>query len=556
MPFYQKHWEELKRDCDIFPAYSDYLYGPDDRLVVTQEPGLHPLVYPAHPPPPVRYTNSTPSRSWLYKATSRRKQSSSAAHTIQPPIYDCSAGGPSPDGGQFTTVGSLYAHGPKYSMGDTLPTHFPQGARAFYEREKASSQSLSHSHEAGYMNSGILQSTPPVSARVTRQQSQVNNPTKHFTTASRRPPQPSDLRSSSTADIDEKPTHPVTFHQPNTSSPSASLSATYPDSINVPGQHLKDHLARPCGHSPHAYLASHQPNPAASPCPAFDIPMLKTDDILGDPRFLLMQPDKLHQLRAYFSEWWNVANNALDQKERARALMNIQDASNKVHNKLRRLEMEAEQPKQQAQQDQAPKEQETPGMMEEQMNLYHLHQADQLQQLQQMQRSQQLYPQPQPAFSAPQTPSPHQTIYQSPEQPTQSPYYSIPRSSHQQSQQYQPHMASGNLLTSQTHSPSPQQTQKSPHINPAQQLQASDHLRANINRHIPKLWYCLQLVKQAPELLSGATMADQQAAHHWLTSFKQSLPPEGHRYMVEIVSWMYRESSVGRDPLVSMGHTS
>jgi len=67
MPFQDKEWQELQRDCDVFPAYSDYLYGPDERLVVTQEPGLHPQIYPSSTHTPIRYTNSMPSRSWAYK---------------------------------------------------------------------------------------------------------------------------------------------------------------------------------------------------------------------------------------------------------------------------------------------------------------------------------------------------------------------------------------------------------------------------------------------------------------------------------------------------------
>ncbi|CAE7179652.1 hypothetical protein PTNB73_03591 [Pyrenophora teres f. teres] len=64
MPFRDKEWEDFQRSCDFFPAYSDYLYGPDERLVVTQEPGLHPQMYPALTFAPTQYTNSMPSRSY------------------------------------------------------------------------------------------------------------------------------------------------------------------------------------------------------------------------------------------------------------------------------------------------------------------------------------------------------------------------------------------------------------------------------------------------------------------------------------------------------------
>lgn len=63
MPFRDEEWEELQRDCDTFPAYSDYLFGPDRRLVVTQEPGLHPLIYPTPTPQPAQNSNGMPINS-------------------------------------------------------------------------------------------------------------------------------------------------------------------------------------------------------------------------------------------------------------------------------------------------------------------------------------------------------------------------------------------------------------------------------------------------------------------------------------------------------------
>ncbi|KAF2133776.1 hypothetical protein P153DRAFT_427700 [Dothidotthia symphoricarpi CBS 119687] len=42
MPFHDKEWEDLQRDCDFFPAYTDYIYGLDTRPHVRKEPGLHP----------------------------------------------------------------------------------------------------------------------------------------------------------------------------------------------------------------------------------------------------------------------------------------------------------------------------------------------------------------------------------------------------------------------------------------------------------------------------------------------------------------------------------
>jgi hypothetical protein len=79
MPFHDQEWEDLQRDCDIFPAYTDYVYGPDRRLIVAQEPGLHPAIYHIDTPAPVRYTNSMPSRSWSYRTAEGLEKSNAAA---------------------------------------------------------------------------------------------------------------------------------------------------------------------------------------------------------------------------------------------------------------------------------------------------------------------------------------------------------------------------------------------------------------------------------------------------------------------------------------------
>lgn len=42
MPFRDREWEDFQRDCDFFPAYTDYIFGLDTRPGVEDEPGLHP----------------------------------------------------------------------------------------------------------------------------------------------------------------------------------------------------------------------------------------------------------------------------------------------------------------------------------------------------------------------------------------------------------------------------------------------------------------------------------------------------------------------------------
>lgn len=49
MPFRDREWEDFQRDCDLFPAYTDYLFGVDTRPHVANEPGLHPQIYDRPP---------------------------------------------------------------------------------------------------------------------------------------------------------------------------------------------------------------------------------------------------------------------------------------------------------------------------------------------------------------------------------------------------------------------------------------------------------------------------------------------------------------------------
>ena len=62
MPFRDRDWEDFQRDCDFFPAYTDYIFGVDTRPEVADEPGLHPHIYDPLPIPPQR----TQDRSQTY----------------------------------------------------------------------------------------------------------------------------------------------------------------------------------------------------------------------------------------------------------------------------------------------------------------------------------------------------------------------------------------------------------------------------------------------------------------------------------------------------------
>ena len=125
MPFRDKDWEDFQRDCDFFPAYTDYIFGIDTRVQVIQEPGLHPQIYPqlvsasyetaAVTPPRTQCTTSgTVDMDWKHQRSalnvSRRNAFSSTPRTgpeaspfASPPVFPSNGGT-----GQQTGVSSQF----------------------------------------------------------------------------------------------------------------------------------------------------------------------------------------------------------------------------------------------------------------------------------------------------------------------------------------------------------------------------------------------------------------------------------------------------------------
>ncbi|KAF2846226.1 hypothetical protein T440DRAFT_542572 [Plenodomus tracheiphilus IPT5] len=70
MPFHDQESEDFDRDCATFPAYLDYLYGPDKRNdYYGEEEGTIPFM----PQQPILYTHSTPSQTQTYGDRDRDK---------------------------------------------------------------------------------------------------------------------------------------------------------------------------------------------------------------------------------------------------------------------------------------------------------------------------------------------------------------------------------------------------------------------------------------------------------------------------------------------------
>lgn len=79
MPFHDREWDDFRRDCDFFPAYTDYIFGVDTRPEVENEPGLHPHIFdPPLPqlPPQRLYGLPPPQLPIAYHASMLRQDSS------------------------------------------------------------------------------------------------------------------------------------------------------------------------------------------------------------------------------------------------------------------------------------------------------------------------------------------------------------------------------------------------------------------------------------------------------------------------------------------------
>ncbi|KAG9197839.1 hypothetical protein G6514_000780 [Epicoccum nigrum] len=67
MSFRDREWEDFQRDCDLLPAYTDYIFGVDTRPEAEYEPGLHPQIFELDiwPPAPTSLPPTPPAKTPL-----------------------------------------------------------------------------------------------------------------------------------------------------------------------------------------------------------------------------------------------------------------------------------------------------------------------------------------------------------------------------------------------------------------------------------------------------------------------------------------------------------
>ncbi len=325
MPFRNQEWEDLQREYDIFPAYTDYIYGPDERLVVTQEPGLHPMIYHIDASAPIRYTNSMPSRSWSYKTAEGLKTPKNGATRGLAPGQDetsndntsiVSSGSSTPGLDIRSQVGS--------PLQPLLP---PQGVRTVSKKEIARNETLNapqgQPQRARELPFSPLQQQP---VRSTRQQKRTSNAPINYRPRNR-PQQPHLLRSSSTTDLDENLAHVILRHESAMLLPHSSQAAMLPLPASLPQQQSQ----RATGMSNHS---SSPPASNAFPDPSIRVPFLRPNDILHDPRYNCLDSNKRMEIAKVLFERGTIARDSPDLGLRAKALLDIQNVTMMVQQSI------------------------------------------------------------------------------------------------------------------------------------------------------------------------------------------------------------------------------
>ena len=517
MPFHDQDWEDLQRDCDIFPAYTDFIYGPDERLVVTQEPGLHPAIYYMSPPPPVRYTNSMPSRSWSYRTAERFEGLEPAAmREVQNANYGFVNTDMSGTRSGSTTPGldvRPQTGSPLYPL---LP---PQGVRTVHEKAIAQ-RSMSNASQRRPQPGSAVRFSPsqqqqqqqPV--RMTRQQTQMRNAPVYQQPAVQQQ-KPSFLRSSSTTDIDENLAQVNSRHQPAMLSPFTSPAPMLPPPVMLPQQQSYSATGLP---------ESSTPSPALNNFtnPSKQIPLLRPVDILHDPRYNILHPDKRLEIAKLLHENGAVVRDSRDNDLRARAFANIQNATMIVNQSMASMQAAMELQQQRARQ--------TQNQEGSQARMGQVHQT---QQPQFQPQAHQVYAQPplQPGITP---------VQSSPSSPD--PYYTIPHTPQQQMSPPQPPAPQGY--------PTSYPQDSTPNPTPPQ---LSVQLRANINRHLLQVWQCLRVVLCTPDNPSEEAAQNKERSGRWIEQFKASLPGEGRPYLMQVMSRMIKEHNAGGNVMALLG---
>jgi hypothetical protein len=347
--------------------------------------------------------------------------------------------------------------------------------------------------------------------RVTRQQTRTSNaPIVHKSGS--QPTQLPLLRSSSTTDIDENLAQKAAVYKP---------APILPPPMNLHQQQSQRATDLTSD-------VSHTPASNTLVDPSKQIILLRPNDVLHDPRYNCLHPDKRREIATLLLENGLVARDSQDGALRANALTNIQNVTMLVNQWIPSAQATTELQNQMVQQ--LPTQEALQA------------QARQIHQSQMPQHQHQPQPQPQaPRVYAPPQLQPGISPLQS-SQPSPNPYHSVLHTPQQQMSPPQPTTAQG------------YQASFHQNANPIPTTpQLSAQLRANIDRHLPQVWQCVHIIRVTPESCSEEAAQNKVRAEQWLEQFKTIVPIEGHSYLMQAVSKMVREDNQRMSAAASSG---
>lgn len=366
MPFRDREWEDFQRDCDFFPAYTDYIFGVDTRPEVDDEPGLHPQILdtqlqmqhlPQVPPqrlyglpPPVLYHAAydpsrgggpaltsfssiygAPANSWLALQRTSSKpmlRQESSLESMQPT--------PTPMPRQlpaFTPQCQLHRHGmpeppmlrQESSLNSMQPTLIPAPSQFLFPNQRYPQNLQPHTY-----------ATPGLP--VLRQESSLESMQPTPTPAPRQLP----------ASAPQFQPHPHTMPRPPMLRQDSSMAASLP-----PTPYPAPHNSPVSGSQPHALT---MPDPSRTAMPRQDSPMgasqpqtqpssrtqpiaglvdlLRPDDIIKNPLFLVLPQDRCMEINKLITQAWSIVNSDTTPQQKAPAMDYIRKMSLGVAEKI------------------------------------------------------------------------------------------------------------------------------------------------------------------------------------------------------------------------------
>ncbi|KAF3041387.1 hypothetical protein E8E12_009274 [Didymella heteroderae] len=264
MPFRDREWEDFQRDCDLFPAYSDYIFGPDTRPQVEDESNLHPQIFDSQLLPQLR-----PQR--LYG--------------LPQPVQYPAAYDPVHGENQALTYGS-----------STYGMPIPQ--RTSMLRQKSSLESM--------------QPTPTPAPR------QLPASTPQLQRYPHAMPGPSVSRQDFSMEALLQPTpSPAPRDLPASGFKPHTLTMSAPSRASMPRQDS------PMGASQHWI----QPSPRAQPTAGPEEKLLRPDEIMNNPVYSVLPQERCMEINKMITQAWSVVNSDTTPQQKALAMGYIKNMS-------------------------------------------------------------------------------------------------------------------------------------------------------------------------------------------------------------------------------------